>query len=73
MDTACPKKKFQIEMDSQTLFTLMVDLHRDGGRQGPGSETETRRALGLNRLTKRPATVVQTARVGFANSLVVLK
>ena len=37
-------------MDDQTLFTLMVDLHREGERQGPGSDEETRRALELTRL-----------------------
>ena len=25
-------------MDDPTFFTLMVDLHRDGTRQGPGSD-----------------------------------
>ena len=37
-------------MDEQTMFTLMVDLHRDGKRQGPGGDGETRRALELARL-----------------------
>lgn len=37
-------------MDEQTLFSLMVDLHRDGMRQGPGSNDETLRALELTRL-----------------------
>lgn len=37
-------------MDEQTLFSLMVDLHRDGRRQGPGSDAETLRALELARL-----------------------
>ena len=32
-------------VDEKTLFTLMVDLHRDGARQGPGSDEETLRAL----------------------------
>lgn len=36
-------------MDEQTLFSLMVDLHRNGTRQGPGSDDETRRALELTR------------------------
>jgi SAM-dependent methyltransferase len=37
-------------MDQQTLFSLMVDLHREGERQGPGSNDETLRALELTRL-----------------------
>lgn len=37
-------------MDQQRLFALLVDLHRDGKRQGPGSEEETLRALELSRL-----------------------
>ncbi len=37
-------------MDEQTLFSLMMDLHREGQRQGPGSDEETRRALELARL-----------------------
>lgn len=39
-------------MDEQTMFRLMVDLHRDGARQGPGSDEETLRALDLTRLGK---------------------
>ena len=37
-------------MNDQTLFALMVDLHCDGARQGPGSDEETLRALELTRL-----------------------
>jgi SAM-dependent methyltransferase len=37
-------------MDDDVLYGLLVDLHRDGMRQGPGSEEETLRALGLTRL-----------------------
>lgn len=40
-------------MDEQTLFGLMVDLHRDGARQGPGSEQSTLRALELTQLDHR--------------------
>jgi SAM-dependent methyltransferase len=36
-------------MDPQTLFSLLVDLHRDGWRQGPGSDSETTLALELAR------------------------
>ncbi len=39
-------------MDEQTLFSLMVDLHRDGTRQGPGSDDETLRALELTRFDR---------------------
>ncbi|MHC4893835.1 MAG: class I SAM-dependent methyltransferase [Planctomycetota bacterium] len=39
-------------MDDQTLFALLVDLHRNGARQGPGSEEETLRALELTRLDR---------------------
>ena len=35
-------------MDEQALYSLMVDLHRDGWRQGPGSDDETLRALGAD-------------------------
>lgn len=41
-----------IAMDEQTMFALMVDLHRDGMRQGPGSDAETLRALQLTRLDR---------------------
>lgn len=34
------------------MFTLLVDLHRDGTRQGPGSDEETLRALDLTRLDR---------------------
>ena len=34
-------------MDESTLFSLLVDLHRDGERQGPGSYAATCRALEL--------------------------
>lgn len=59
-------------MDAQTLFTLMVDLHRDGGRQGPGSETETRRALVLTRLRVTDALRVADIGCGTGASTLVL-
>lgn len=37
-------------MDEQALLSLMVDLHRDGSRQGPGSDDDTMLALELARL-----------------------
>ena len=36
-------------MDEQTMFALLVDLHREGERQGPGSTDDTLRALDLAR------------------------
>lgn len=39
-------------MDDRTRFTLMVDLHRGGTWQGPGSDESTRRALALTRLDR---------------------
>lgn len=39
-------------MDERTMFSLLVDLHRDGARQGPGSEADTLRALDLTRLDR---------------------
>ena len=49
-------------MDDQTFFTLMVDLHRDGTRQGPGSDEETLHALELTRLDR--AARLQVADIG---------
>ena len=49
-------------MDDQTLFTLMVDLHRDGTRQGPGSREETLRAFELSRLDRTAG--LQVADIG---------
>jgi predicted O-methyltransferase YrrM len=59
-------------MDAQTLFTLMVDLHRDGGRQGPGDETETRRALELTRLRLTDAVRIADIGCGTGASTLVL-
>jgi hypothetical protein len=39
-------------MDEHVMFSLLVDLHRDGPRQGPGSDAETLRALELTRLDR---------------------
>jgi len=48
----CPpeERRYNPAMDEETLFSLMMDLHRDGTRQGPGSDEETLRALELARL-----------------------
>ena len=37
-------------MEEKLLLSLLVDLHRDGRRQGPGSDDETRRALSVARI-----------------------
>lgn len=49
-------------MDERTLFGLLVDLHREGTRQGPGSDEETVRALELTRLDE--AAEIQVADIG---------
>ena len=49
-------------MDDPSFFTLMVDLHRDGTRQGPGSDEETLHALELTRLDR--AARLQVADIG---------
>jgi predicted O-methyltransferase YrrM len=49
-------------MDDETMFTLLVDLHRDGKRQGPGSDEETLRALELTRLDRKAE--LQVADIG---------
>jgi len=61
-------------MDEQTLFALMVDLHRGGMRQGPGSDEETCRALELTRLD--PTASISVADIGCgtgASTLVLAK
>ena len=37
-------------MDESKRFSLLVDLHRDGARQGPGGDKKTLHALELSRL-----------------------
>ncbi|MBE9203152.1 methyltransferase domain-containing protein [Synechocystis salina LEGE 06099] len=49
-------------MNQETLLALMMDLHRDGARQGPGSEAETLRALELTRID--PLAKLQVADIG---------
>jgi len=49
-------------MNETKFFSLMVDLHRDGARQGPGGDAETLRALELSRLN--PASVIDVADIG---------
>jgi SAM-dependent methyltransferase len=59
-------------MDDQTLFTLMVDLHRDGPRQGPGSEADTARALELSRVDRTAPLRVADIGCGTGASTLVL-
>ena len=59
-------------MDDQTLFTLMVDLHRDGKRQGPGSDEETLRALELTGLDRAAPLRVADIGCGTGASTLVL-
>jgi len=59
-------------MDEQTLFKLMVDLHRDGLRQGPGSDEETCRALGLTRFDQAAPISIADIGCGTGASTLVL-
>ncbi|MBN2204173.1 MAG: class I SAM-dependent methyltransferase [Thermoleophilia bacterium] len=59
-------------MDEHTMFTLMVDLHRDGVRQGPGSEEETLRALELTWLDRAAQLEVADIGCGTGASTLVL-
>ena len=49
-------------MNEETLFALMVDLHRDGERQGPGSLEETLKALSLSQIDQSSS--LQVADIG---------
>lgn len=59
-------------MDEQTMFALLVDLHRDGLRQGPGSDAETLRALELTRVDRDAALHVADIGCGTGASTLVL-
>lgn len=59
-------------MDEQTLFALMVDLHREGMRQGPGSDEETLLALELTRLDRSAELHVADIGCGTGASTLVL-
>jgi SAM-dependent methyltransferase len=59
-------------MDERTMFSLLVDLHRDGPRQGPGSDAETLRALELTRLDRDAALRVADIGCGTGASTLVL-
>jgi len=49
-------------MEESLMFSLMVDLHREGTRQGPGSDADTLRALELSRVD--PAMEIHVADIG---------
>jgi cyclopropane fatty-acyl-phospholipid synthase-like methyltransferase len=59
-------------MDEQTMYGLLVDLHREGARQGPGDEEETRRALELTRLDTAAALTVADIGCGTGASTLTL-
>lgn len=59
-------------MDEQTLFALMMDLHREGTRQGPGSTEETLRALELTRLDTSASLTVADIGCGTGASTLTL-
>jgi len=52
--------------------SLLVDLHRDGPRQGPGSDAETLRALELTRLDRAAGLRVADIGCGTGASTLVL-
>jgi SAM-dependent methyltransferase len=45
-----PVRGSEDPINEDVIFRLLIDLHRDGPRQGPGSDAETLRALELTRL-----------------------
>jgi SAM-dependent methyltransferase len=59
-------------MDEHVMFSLLVDLHRDGPRQGPGSDAETLRALELTRLDRAAGLKVADIGCGTGASTLVL-
>lgn len=54
------------------MFSLMMDLHRDGNRQGPGSDAETLRALELARIDRAGELRVADIGCGTGASTLVL-
>lgn len=53
-------------------FDLLVDLHRDGMRQGPGGDEETRLAVRLSGLTGNPGLKIADIGCGTGASTLVL-
>lgn len=51
---------------------LLIDLHRDGDRQGPGGEAETRMAIALSGLQSMPSLKVADIGCGTGASTLVL-
>ncbi|MEW8338481.1 MAG: class I SAM-dependent methyltransferase [Candidatus Thiodiazotropha taylori] len=61
-------------MNEELLFSLMVDLHLNGERQGPGSEEQTLRALAHTQLdTSSPLKVADIGCGTGASTLVLAK
>lgn len=59
-------------MDESTMFSLMVDLHRDGQRQGPGGEEQTSLALKLSGIDPKSNTDVADIGCGTGASTLIL-
>jgi ubiquinone/menaquinone biosynthesis C-methylase UbiE len=59
-------------MNEELLFSLMVDLHLEGERQGPGSAEETVRALAHSRLDTSSSLEVADIGCGTGASTLVL-
>ena len=59
-------------MDDETLFALMVELHRGGMRQGPGSDEETLRAIELTQLDTSATLQIADIGCGTGASTLVL-
>lgn len=59
-------------MQDDTTLSLLIDLHREGARQGPGSDAETLRALDLTRLDRNAELTVADIGCGTGASTLVL-
>lgn len=59
-------------MNEELLFSLMVDLHLEGERQGPGSTEETLRALAHSRIDTSSSLTVADIGCGTGASTLVL-
>ena len=53
-------------------FELLVDLHRDGARQGPGGDSETRQAIALSGLAEKKGLTIADIGCGSGASTLVL-
>ena len=51
---------------------LLIELHKDGARQGPGSEAETLRALELSQLDKNRSLSIADIGCGTGASTIIL-